>query len=258
MSLRQVNLGPLKAGITRLRDKGGASPESLFDLLNGYVDASGAPTSRGGTVHDQALPAGTKGLCAFEGKKHVFALEVIDPGSADYVVDVLAHPDIAFAGTLKEIHFAKPLLGFLYVVAEFSDGSVFHYYLQSAGSWQASTMYQRDALVEPSTPNGLAYKATGGANPAAWQAKTKYAVGDVVQPTVYNGWKYTVIEADGDNPTSSATEPEWLTTEGAQVIEDVDATPQPTPPSTGGSTPGGDRYNNLPGGRPGQNRIAAQ
>jgi len=257
MALRQVNLGSLKTGITRLRDKGGASPESLFDLLNGHVDASGAPTSRSGTTLDHTLPAGTKGLCAFEGKLHVFALEVIDPGSDEYVVDVLAHPDIAFAGTLKEIHFAKPFLGFLYVVAEFSDGSVYHYWLQSAGSWKANTMYLRGAVIEPTTPNGLAYEATGGPNPAAWQASTKYTVGDVVQPTVYNGWQYTVIEADGDNPTSSANEPEWLTTEGAQVIEDVDTTPTPKPPS-GGSTPGGGRYDNLPGGRPGQNRIAAQ
>lgn len=246
MALRQVNLGPLKAGITRLRDKGGASPESLFDLLNGYVDASGAPTSRGGTPVDLTLPEGTKGLCAFEGKKHVFALEAIDPGSAEYVVDILVHPDPEFAGTLTEVHFARPFLGFLYVVAEFSDGDVFHYWLQSAGSWQADTMYLRDAIVEPTTPNGLAYQASGGENPPSWQPSTTYAVGDSVQPTVYNGWKYTVIEADGDNPSSGTSEPVWPTSDGAQVIEDVDNTPAPSTPS-GGSTPGGGRYSNLPG-----------
>lgn len=249
MAIRQANLGPLKAGITRLRDKGGASPESLFDLLNGYVDASGAPTSRAGTRLDHTLPAGTKGLCAFEGKLHVFALSATDPGNSDYVVDVLAHPDADFAGTLKAIHFAKPFLGFLYVVAEFSDGGVYHYWLQSSGTWSADHVYMEGDIVVPSAPNGLAYRATGDDHPPAWQANQQYAVGDEVQPTVYNGYKYRLVEASGDNPASGTTEPVWPTTEGAQVSEDIDNTPQSSTaaPSAGTGTGTGDRYSNLPG-----------
>jgi hypothetical protein len=248
MGVRQANLGPLKAGITRLRDKGGASPESLFDLLNGYVDASGAPTSRDGTSVDHTLPAGTKGLCAFQGKKHVFALQAIDPGSAEYVVDILIHPDPAFAGTLTAIHFAKPFLGFLYVVAEFSDGNVFHYWLQAKAAWQPDTVYLNGQAVRPSTPNGFIYSPTTSDNPSAWQPSTAYALGDAVQPTTYNGFKYVLVELDGDSPTSGATEPVWLTSEGALVTEDVDNTPAPSSPSNGsGGSPAGSRYDNLPG-----------
>lgn len=254
MAIRQANLGPLKAGITRLRDKGGASAESLYDLLNGYVDASGAPTSRDGTRLDHKLPAGTKGLCAFQGKKHVFALEPIDTGSTDYVVDILIHPDPNFAGTLKAIHFAKPFLGFLYVVAEFSDGQVFHYYLQSKAAWAANTVYKTGEAVRPTSANGFMYTPSTQDNPPAWQASTTYAIGDRVQPTVYNGYQYELVEVAGDNPSSGATEPTWLTSEGALVYEDIDNTP-PAQPTGGGSAPGGDRYSNLPGYK--QNQLGA-
>lgn len=246
---RDVNLDALKSGINRLRTKGGADPSSLFDLVNGYVTIDGSSQSRPGTQRKSVLPANTKGMMAFAGKLWVFShAAATDPDSLVHVA-VLSNPNDPDQ-PIFEIHFAAPFMGYPYVAAEFNNGDVFHYWLQSSGSWAASTMYQRDAIVEPTTPNGLAYKATGGTNATAWQPSTKYAVGDVVQPTVYNGWQYTVIEADGDNPTSSATEPTWLTTEGAQIIEDVDNTPQPQAP-TGGSTPGGDRYSNLPGWSPG-------
>lgn len=244
--MRAIGLTTLKAGMTRLRDKGGASPDSLYELTNGYIDASGAPTSRPGTMLVHSLPAGTVGLCAFKGKHHVFAMSNIDPGTPDVVVNILKHPDPSFAGTLKEIHFAKPFLGYLYVVAEFSNGDVFHFWMQSLGVWKAGTVYKNGDAVAPSVPNGYFYKATTTTAPPAWAAGVQRKVGDVVQPTVYNGWQYTVVEADGENPASGSTEPAWLTTEGALVYEDVDATPTAPAPGGGGS-PAGDRYDNLPG-----------
>lgn len=245
---RDVNLDALKSGINRLRTKGGADPSSLYDLVNGYVTIDGSITSRPGTQRKSVLPADTKGMMAFAGKLWVFShAAAADPDSLVHVA-VLSNPNDPDQ-PIVAIHFAAPFMGYPYVAAEFDNGDVYHYWLQSSGPWKANTMYERDAIVEPTTSNGLAYKATGGSDAPAWQPKTKYAVGDVVQPTVYNGWQYTVIEADGDNPTSSATEPEWLTTEGAQVIEDVDTTPAPKPPS-GGSTPGDGRYDNLPGKPP--------
>jgi hypothetical protein len=247
--VRQITLSAIKAGITRLRDKGGASPDSLYDLLNGHVDASRSPVSRNGTSLDHTLPVGTVGLCAFQGKLHVFASDFVDPGSEAYVIDILKHPDVDYAGGLSKIHFAKPFLGFLYVVAEFENGDVFHYWLQFKGNWQASTFYKIDDTVKPSSPTGFFYKATSVDNPPAWNPSTKYAVGDVVQPTVYNGYKYTVVEADGDSPASGTAEPAWPITDGAQVTEDVDLSQAAADTTTDGATgsPAGDRYDNLPG-----------
>lgn len=242
-----MELTPLKSGINRLRTKGGADPASLYDLVNGYVDIAGNPTSRPGTRSLVILPAGSQGLCAFAGKLHVFAMTPIDPGDSRFVVDVLIHPDPNFTGTLVAIHFAKAFLGFLYVVAEFSDGQVFHYWLQSNDPWQANTIYLTSDTVRPTSVNGFIYRPTTQNNPAAWAANTQYVIGDQVQPTVYNGYAYEVVEIDGDVPASGNVEPTWVASDGALVYEDVDNTPAPTTTTGTNTSPGGSRYDNFPG-----------
>lgn len=230
---RQINLGSLTTGMTRLREKGSPSPNALFDLVNGYVDQSGSPVSRPGTPVRHTLPPGTKGGTAFKGKIHVFAIVPIDPGDAMFAVDVLVHPDPAFSGSLSYIHFAKPFLGFLYVVAEFSDGSVYHFWLQQPAAWKANTVYGLNATVSPTVPNGLYYEAETPVNAPAWQPNTAYVLGDTVQPTTPNGYVYTVSAVNGDNPGSGATEPVWPTSPGAQVFEEVDGTTVPSNPTNG-------------------------
>ncbi len=241
-------IGSFVTGITRLRYKGGPSPQSLYDLQNGYVDQAGMPVNRPGTTFNTTLPAGTKGMCSFQGKLHVFALSAVSVPTG-YVCDILIHPDPAFAGTLDHIYFAKPFLGFLYVVAGFSDGNVYHYWLQSTGSWAANTVYQGSQSVQPTAPNGFLYKPTSTVNPPAWSPNVLTAVGAVVQPTVANGFQYTCIEADGANPSTGTVEPTWPTTAGATVndINDNAATPTPPAPSTSTGSPAGSRYDNLPG-----------
>ena len=241
--MRTVTLSAVQAGMTRLRDKGGASPETLYELTNGYVDASRAPTVRPGTVLDYTIPVGTKGLCPFGGKLHVFAAGPVTVLNPLYVVNILRHPDATYVGGIFKIHFAKPFLGFLYVVAEFDDGSVHHYWLQNKGTWLANHQYMPGDVVSPTVPNGFMYKASPVVNPIAWAPNVRRNLGDVVQPTTANGWKYTVIEAAGDNPSSGSTEPTWPTSDGVTVSEDVDTSAAAAPPSDGSSgSPGGDRY----------------
>ena len=243
--MTDINLNALKAGINRLRTKGGADPSSLYDLVNGFVTIDGSIQSRPGTVRHAALPAGTKGLCAFDGGMVVFS-STPQTMPAGYTCEVLSHPTDD-TQTIVEIHFAAPFMGFLYVVAEFSNGDVFHYWLQSGGTWEALTMYRANDTVLPTVKNGLRYQAVMNDNPVAWAPSVPRAVGDVVQPTVYTGWKYTVIAVDGDNPASGLIEPDWLESDGAIVYEDQDNTPTPTTPTPGTGSPGGDRYSNLPG-----------
>lgn len=232
--MRTVSLTTATAGITRQRDKGGARPDTLFDLLNAYVTAAGNIRPRPGTVTEHTLPEGTKGLTAFRDKLHVFAITPTDPGDARFQTNVLVHPENPET-PLQEIHFAEPFLGFLYVVAEFAGGDVFHYWLQSLGPWEPNKVYAFGSVVEPTTPNGLGYSAAP-ANPAApvWQPNIPRQVGDRVSPTVPNGFEYEVIEVIGDDPKSGATEPNWPTVEDATIFEDVNI-PTPSSPSTGGS-----------------------
>ena len=157
-------------------------------------------------------------------------------GSTQIALDNGTPVTVTFTGPtyapvpLKEIHFAAPFMGFLYVVAEFeavnsiidSDGTVFHYWLQdSSPNWQASTDYIIGDVVTPTVPNGLAFMAQRRYAPnPVWAATTAVEEGTVVEPTVANGFNFTVIATQGANPTTSDTEPVWPTADGATITED--------------------------------------
>lgn len=218
--MRATYLTAVKAGITRLRDKGGASEDALFDLLNGYVTAARTIRMRQVARIQRDLPPGTIGLTSFKGAFVVYADQVM-PAGPGYSVVVLKHPSNG-AATLKEIHYSLPYLGFLYVAAEFSDGSTYHYWLEEGKPWAAGTTYLPGALVSPTVPNGLAYRLidTGGGH-SPWEAYATRAVGNVVVPTSNNGFQYTVTGVSGANARSGDTEPQWPATDGATVNEDV-------------------------------------
>lgn len=235
--MSDVVLNTLKAGISRLRTKGGADPQTLYDLVNGYVTQAGTTESRPGSVTDARGLAGTRGLTVFEGEFYVFSDHPVEV-PAGYVCEILTHPTDAEA-TLVAIHFAKPFMGQLYVVAEWSDDPTiaYHYWLQPAETWQPNTVYKVGALVAPTELNGYYYRANRADEPGpAWAPNVARAVGDTVEPTTYNGFKFTVIETFGANPRSGATEPNWPTTDGAIIAEDTDGAAPTTnePPPAGG------------------------
>lgn len=249
--MKSITLNATKAGMTRMREKGGASPETLYELTNAFVTASKAPRQRPGTTFKFELPPNTKGLCAFRGVFHVFSASVVaslDP--THYVVDTLRHPEAGFSGHLKDIHFAAPVQNRLYVVAEFDDGQIFHYWMQEPDAWVPNHAYLPSDIVQPTVPNGYYYRPSTDLTPPAWSPGVKRAVGDVVQPTTTTGWMYTVTSTTGDSPRSGDDQPEWPTTVGATVVEYVEAGPPPPAPGAP-APPSGDpndgRYGN-PGG----------
>jgi len=258
--MRPAPLTTIKGGINRLRVKGGAQADTLYDLLNGYVTESGTVRVRPGSSRDAELDSQTRGLCAFGGELHTFCHKSVAIPDG-YVLNIIVHPDppdadygYAYGSSdvpIKTIHFAEPFLGGLYVVAEFEDGATYHFWLQPGVSWQASTQYKTGDLVQPTVPNGLLYVATrfGDPNPP-WQAdEPRYdGVGDayaqsVVEPTTYNGYYYVCVETQGPNPRSALTEPVWPTFDGGTVIERTDTglAPETTidsvPPPPAGSSP---------------------
>ncbi len=239
-------------GMSRLRNKGGAKPDSFYDLLNCYVTADRSIVPRPGTVRDTGLPSGTAGLMAFEDKLWTFSgTPQASPDPNRYVIYTLTHPDQGSSASLVKIHFAKPFLGFPYIVAEWSDGNVYHYWAQGTGTWTADTIYAFNAMVSPTTDNGYVYKATrlGDPNPT-WEPGRVVAIGDILEPTVPNGYMYEVVETTGDNPITGATEPFWTASPDAAVYEDVSLGSATTaPPSNAPTTPPsvGDRYGNQGG-----------
>ncbi len=252
--MRQVLLNDFSGGVNRLRTKGGASEKYLYTIENAYVTHENTIQSRPASVAFHKLPAGTKGLAAFQNKLHVFADTIIAMTNDQFVCNVIKHPTNASA-SLYEIHKAVPFIGYLYVVAEFIDGDVYHYWLRSPETWSASTDYLQNDLVIPSTPNGYAYRAKrlGSAYPL-WGAGAARALNDRIEPTEYNGFYFTVTAVYGSNPSSGQTEPRWNANAGATTVESSDGQVQ-TVPGTGtpiivapqpGTGPGSPGYN--PGG----------
>lgn len=238
--MRPIPLTVIKGGINRLRTKGGARADTLYDLVNGFVTDAGTVVNRPGTRRIAELDSSTKGLVSFEGELHVFSHQLVGVPEG-FQLHVLTHPDAAIdpTPTISVIHFAAPFLGFLYVVAEFDNGDVFHYWLNSSGEWQANTSYVAGDVVEPTTPTGLNFQAKRLSAPyPAWAPNIPRAVNDIIEPTVYNNFFYTVTDTQGDTPASGATEPTWATEVGAQTIEDTNGGSSSSPTTNDGPMSG--------------------
>lgn len=247
--MRSKALSTANAGMTRLRRKGNASSATLYDCLNAYITIAGSIKPRPGTIIDINLPAGTKGLVAHKGIMRVFSHAPVTISDERYDCIVLRHPTNSNT-PLRAIHFAKPFMGFLYVVAAFEDGSQWHYWTEELDPWEADTVYFAGQRVFPSIPNGYAYKATRLGSPAPmWASGVERNIGDVIEPTINNGYEYVCVSVSGSNPASGSVEPNWPNEEGATITEEsFDAggeAPPPTPGDDGdGSGDIDDRYNN--------------
>lgn len=275
MTAPSIPLTTIQGGINRLRTKGGANNQSLYDLLNGYVTSAQTVKVRPGSIRTAVLPSATKGLVAFQNSFHVFCNTFVEVPDG-YTCHVLTHPlgqDPDHPVPIAEIHFAAPFLGFLYVVAEFEPvstavidaGLIFHYWLQgygtgsSSSTWQPDKVYMIGDIATPTVPNGLAYRATRFANAInpVWTPNTVETLNNRVEPTVPNGYYFIATEVDGDNPVTGATEPVWPTSTGATVAENSEIVdgqesatpgpaPQPTTPAPSSATQ--QRYANPAGG----------
>ncbi len=239
--MRDVPLTAVRGGINRTRTRAGTRADDLYDLLNAYVTEDNTVVVRPGTFRRAQLPTSTRGLVAFDGTRHTFCHELVEVPDG-YTLNILAHPDNTpeLVHELAEIHFAAPFLGFLYVAAEFDDGQVFHYWLQISGTWTANTIYKAGDIVEPTDPEGIAFRATraGSAYPS-WAPRVPRTVGDRIEPTVYNDFFYEVVDTIGANPASGDVEPTFPTTEGAQIVEDTEGVLQGS--STTTEPPGADQ-----------------
>jgi hypothetical protein len=230
--MRQAVLSTQKGGISRLRDKGGASAETLYDLQDAYVTTAKTIRARPGRTTHITLNPGTVGLTAFNGMFYVFAEDLVPQSDPRVECIVLKHPTDN-ARTVTKIHFAQPFLGRLYVVAEFDNGDIFHYWVTNADDWTANTVYGYKQQVVPTVPNGYVYEVTNVDTSPAWVAGETIVLTDVRQPRTYSGFKFEAVAIAGVAPVkTSDTEPVWPTTEGAQVVEYSygGTTPSTTPP----------------------------
>jgi hypothetical protein len=184
----------LAGGINRLRVKGGAAANQLYDLQNGYITNAGSIVPREGTIRTATLDSSTVGLAAANGLFNIFSSSFSTATlPAGYVLNVLSDPNDRSQPVVK-IWFAKPFMGFEFVVAEFGNGDIAHFWLQNNGTWTSSTDYTSASIVLPPVPNGIAYQGVRDFPPNPdWSADTTIDLGNIVEPTTPTGFAYKAV-----------------------------------------------------------------
>lgn len=218
--MRPFPITVLGGGINRLRVKGGAAANQLYDLQNAWITNAGAVGPREGTIRTATLDSSTVGLAAANGQFNIFSSAFSTATlPAGYVLNVLSDPNNTSASPVK-IWFAKPFMGFPYVVAQFSNGDIFHYWLQNSGVWTSGTDYTSASIVLPPVANGLAYQGVRDFPlQPLWTPETIITSGSYVEPNTPTGFTYQAIATTGTPVHTGATEPVWPTLAGGIVQE---------------------------------------
>jgi hypothetical protein len=218
--VRPYPLTVLNGGINRLRVKGGAAANQLYDLQNAYITNAGSIVPREGTTRVATLDSTTVGLAAANGVFNIFSSTYSTAAlPVGYVLNVLQDP-VNSTASPTIIYFAKPFMGFPYVVASFNDGLVFHYWLQNDGTWTSSTDYTSASIVLPPVLNGLAYQGVREFPPQPlWTAETIITSGSYVEPNTPTGFAYQAVAVAGNPVHTGETEPVWPTVAGGIIQE---------------------------------------
>jgi hypothetical protein len=196
--VRPYPLTVLAGGIDRQRVKGGAAANKLYDLQNGYVTNAGSIVPREGTNRTATLDSSTVGLAAANGQFNIFSSAFSTASlPANFVLNVLSDPNDRTQPVTK-IWFAKPFMGFEFVVAQFGNGDIVHYWLQNDGVWASNTVYTTASIVLPPTANGIAYQGVRDfpAQPT-WTPDTIITLGQFVEPTEPTGFAYEAVAIAG-------------------------------------------------------------
>lgn len=120
-------------------------------LENAYVTSGLAIAKRPGLKLRFECPPDTVGLCQFEGQVVVFH-HANAQVYAGFRVMALPHPTRPEL-KLRDVPFAQSFDGFLYVVAVYQNGNVWHHYLDGQSP---------SAITDPNNPRSLAVCIAGG------------------------------------------------------------------------------------------------
>jgi Concanavalin A-like lectin/glucanases superfamily len=140
-----VSLTTVSGGINRLRTKGGADKNSLFDLLNGYVTQANTVKVRPGTYRNaniaQYSGAGlTKGLLSYQSQLHIFSSQAVEV-PPNYALHVLNYP--ANSAVSQNLTFTD---GTFAATTQIGTGSGY-------GAVSSSSGFAKQAIINPE-PSG--------------------------------------------------------------------------------------------------------
>lgn len=148
-------------GLDRRKGKSVADANRLRALTNAYVTTGRAIRKRPGLTVVAELEPGTVGLRAGKGVLNTFyAVTPVVHANPLFLANKITHPTPILEAT--EVHYCDAFLGFLYVAAEYSDGSIKHHYLDgSANTYIADVNCPNTAAVSKGA-NKIFAISTGG------------------------------------------------------------------------------------------------
>jgi len=223
-------LRDFKAGMNRTRERVAGVPGTLWTLKNAHITRGGDIERAKKFVSTYTLPAGTYGLAQVRGQLYAF-------GSADLAasmpVGVLYQRLQSPIGgeTMVEVLDAKGAAGKLYVVAEFSNGNIYHFY-------DGTRLTDWDNLSDSnSTAETLAQALADKVSSSS--AVSAVASGSVVTMTArVPGTAFTVSKAT-TNGGSNADQDISLSTPQANVVAVAEVRATVTVQITGGTEEAG-------------------
>lgn len=176
---------------------------------------------REGTIRTATLDSSTVGLAAANGNFNIFSSAYSTAAlPTGFVLNVLSNPTNPMLTYPTKIWFAKPFMGFPYVVAQFSDLSIHHYWLQNNGTWTSTTDYTSSSIVLPPVVNGLAYQGVRDFPiQPLWAADTLITSASYIEPNTPTGFAYQAIAVTGTPVHTGLVEPVWPTVAGGIIQE---------------------------------------
>jgi hypothetical protein len=169
-------------------------PGSLLSLVNGHINRGGEIEKRLAFVPQITMPAGTFGLAAVGGTLYTFGSveSVTFPAGtpANMVYQRLQHPSgVAMAKVIQVSAFA----GQPYAIAQYEDGSIFHFYGGTRHAEFVEARARASFLVTGGTSGGVSatasFTVTGGINSPGDRITSIRAgtLAILTQPVQHNG-----------------------------------------------------------------------
>jgi hypothetical protein len=121
-----LSVADFKYGMDRRRPRVAGLPGTLWTLKNAVITRGGDIERIKKWVAEYTLPAGTFGLAGIKGRPYVFGKGTAPVG----IPPDVQYLALTFGGgaTLIKVHDAKPFDGKMYVITEWSDGVIRHFY----------------------------------------------------------------------------------------------------------------------------------
>jgi hypothetical protein len=151
MTRQRVTFDRFDKGMDVRKRASVADANRLQVLENAYVTSGYAVRKRPGLVKRFSIPSGAVGLQQVQGKVLVFHHQTSD-SYAGFEMLALPHPSQPELA-LRDVPFAQVFDGFLYCVAVYANGTIFHHYLDGQTP---------SAITDPNNPRSLAVCITGG------------------------------------------------------------------------------------------------